>query len=67
MKHFIHRKNDFVERSKILAGYRSENNFIEPSKQLIILIVQRNYFSDLCPAKILDFSAKPFFLCISIL
>jgi len=32
IKHFIHRKNDFAERFKILAGYRSENNFVEPSK-----------------------------------
>jgi len=25
-------KNDFAERSKIFAGYRSENNFVGPSK-----------------------------------
>jgi len=29
---------------------------------IIILIVQQNYFSDLYPAKILDLSAKAFFL-----
>jgi len=29
------------------------------------LIVQQNYFSNLYPTKILDFSAKPFFPCIS--
>jgi len=27
-------------------------------------LVQQNYFSDLCPAKILDLSAKSFFPCI---
>jgi len=31
------------------------------------LIVQQNYLSDLYPAKILNFSAKPFFLCKKIL
>jgi len=25
-------KNDFAEKSKIFAGYRSENNFVGPSK-----------------------------------
>jgi len=28
----LHGKNDFAERSKILARYRSENNFVELSK-----------------------------------
>jgi len=28
----IHEKNGFAERSKILAGYRSENNFVVLSK-----------------------------------
>jgi len=28
----MHEKNDFVEISENLAGYRSENSFIEPSK-----------------------------------
>jgi len=28
----MHEKNDFVEISENLTGYRSENNFIEPSK-----------------------------------
>jgi len=31
-KFLLHRKNDFVEVSKNLAGYRSENNFVEPLK-----------------------------------
>jgi len=30
---------------------------------IIILIVQQNYFSDSYLAKIIDFSAKPFFSC----
>jgi len=32
------------------------------SVYIIIFIVQQNYFSDLYPAKILDLSAKSFFL-----
>jgi len=32
-------------------------------QEIIILMVQQNYFSDLYPAKILDLSAKSFFLC----
>jgi len=28
----LHGKNDFAEGSKILLGYRSENNFVGPSK-----------------------------------
>jgi len=28
----VHRKNGFAEVSKNLAGYRSENNFVGPSK-----------------------------------
>jgi len=28
----VHGKNDFVEVSKHLGRYRSENNFVEPSK-----------------------------------
>jgi len=27
----LHRKNDFAGRSKILAQYRSENNYVEHS------------------------------------
>jgi len=28
----VHGENDFAEGSKNFAGYRSKNNFIEPSK-----------------------------------
>jgi len=28
----LHGKNDFAKRSEILVEYRSENNFVEPSK-----------------------------------
>jgi len=31
---------------------------------IIILMLQQNYISDIDPAKILDFLAKSFFLCI---
>jgi len=33
---------------------------------IIILIVWQNYFSDVCPAKILELS-KPFFPCINVI
>jgi len=32
-------------------------------QNVVILIVQHYYFSNLCPAKILNFSIEPFFPC----
>jgi len=31
----VHGKNDFAERFKNFAGYRSENNFVGPSNNFI--------------------------------
>jgi len=75
----LHEKNDFAEKRNI-AGYRSENNFIGLLKIMsnaaknfdnlaTSLSVLHNYFDSSTkfspyPAKILDLSAKVFFLCV---
>jgi len=44
------------------------NNVAKNFLAIIILIIQQNYFSDLYPAKILDFLAKnhSFHYCITV-
>jgi len=34
LRDFIHGENDFAEKFKNIAKYRSENNFVNPSKFL---------------------------------
>jgi len=39
---FFHRKNDFAEVSKNLAGYRTKNNFVEIIKiQWVLKLLER--------------------------
>jgi len=51
-------KNNFVETLKIISN--AAKNFDTLATSLSVL---QNYLSNLCPAKILDLSAKPFFSC----
>jgi len=55
-------QNNFVGALKIMNNAPKNFDVLATglSVYIIILIVQQNYLSDLCPAKILDLSAKSF-------
>jgi len=61
---FLDYQNNFVGILKVTSNAAKNVDILATVWvfYIIILIVEQNYFSDLCSSKILDFSAKPFFL-----
>jgi len=59
-------QNNFVGTLKIMSNVAKTFDNLG-AFYIIILIVQQNFFSYLCLAKILDLSAKLFFSCMQLL